>query len=40
MEEPWKEAYERGQNTPISLEAISEYYSALGPNEQEIAGTR
>jgi uncharacterized phage-associated protein len=33
MEAPWKEAYEQGQNTPISLERMSEFYSSLGPNE-------
>lgn len=35
MEEPWKEAYACGQNTNISLEKISEYYSSLGAHEQE-----
>lgn len=29
MEDPWKEAYQRGQNTEISLETVSEYYSSL-----------
>ena len=33
MEAPWKEAYAEGQNTEISLERISEYYSSLRPNE-------
>jgi uncharacterized phage-associated protein len=31
MEEPWKLAFDQGQNTVISLESISEYYSSLGP---------
>lgn len=34
MEDPWKEAYAKGQNTLISPEAMAEYYSSLGPNEQ------
>jgi len=29
MEDPWKTAYARGQNT----EVLSEYYSSLGANE-------
>ena len=29
MEDPWKEAYSQGQNTEISLESISEYYSTI-----------
>lgn len=29
MELPWREAFEKGQNTEISLESISEYYSTL-----------
>jgi uncharacterized phage-associated protein len=33
MESPWKEAYEKGQNTPISLETVSEFYSSLAPAE-------
>lgn len=33
MEAPWKEAYARGQNSVISLECISEYYSSLRPDE-------
>ena len=33
MEAPWKEAFANGQNTAISLERISEYYSTLEPNE-------
>lgn len=33
MEDPWAEAHALGQNTPISLERISEYYSSLSPNE-------
>jgi uncharacterized phage-associated protein len=35
MEDPWKEAYAPCQNTEISLERISEYYSTLSPDEQE-----
>lgn len=35
MEDPWKEAYEQAQNTEISLERISEYYSTIDPNEPE-----
>lgn len=31
MEEPWKNAYSAGQNTEITPEALSEYYSSLGP---------
>lgn len=31
LEEPWKEAYATCQNTVISLERISEYYSSLRP---------
>lgn len=34
MEAPWKEAFAICQNTEISLERISEYYSSLRPNEQ------
>lgn len=34
LEDPWKAAFEQGQNTEISLELISEYYSSLGPDEQ------
>lgn len=29
MEAPWKEAYQQGQNTPISLERMSEFYSTI-----------
>jgi len=29
MEKPWDEAFTQGQNTTISLETISEYYSTL-----------
>lgn len=32
MERPWKEAWERGRNTEISLETMSEYYSTLAAN--------
>ena len=34
MEAPWKEARARGQNSEISLERISEYYSSLEPDGQ------
>ena len=34
MELPWIEAYQQGQNTPISLETISEYYSTLPSDAQ------
>lgn len=34
LEDPWRVAYEKGQNTEISLELISEYYSSLGPDEK------
>ena len=38
MEAPWKEAFAQGQNTVISLERMSEFYSSLAPtaypNEQ------
>lgn len=33
MEDPWKLAYEKGQNTVITPEVMSEYYSSLGPND-------
>jgi uncharacterized phage-associated protein len=33
MEDPWKNAYEQGQNTEIRPEALSEYYSSLGPED-------
>lgn len=33
MEAPWKEAYQQGQNTEISLERMSEYYSTIEPHE-------
>jgi uncharacterized phage-associated protein len=29
MEDPWMEAYAKGQNTEISLESMAEYYSSL-----------
>jgi uncharacterized phage-associated protein len=32
MEPPWKKAYANAQNTEISLEDISEYYSTIEPN--------
>lgn len=31
MEDPWKEAWARGQNTEITPEALSEYYSSIEP---------
>lgn len=33
MEEPWKEARAKGQNSEISLETISEYYSTISPSD-------
>jgi uncharacterized phage-associated protein len=36
MEDPWKEAWARGENTIITKEALAEYYSSLeSPSEQE-----
>jgi uncharacterized phage-associated protein len=32
MESPWKNAYAQAQNTEISLEDISEYYSTIEPD--------
>jgi uncharacterized phage-associated protein len=32
LEDPWREAYEQGQNTEISLERMSEYYSTIEPD--------
>jgi uncharacterized phage-associated protein len=37
MEDPWKDAYEQGQNTEITLEAIAEYYSSLPPADEQTA---
>jgi len=34
MEDPWKDAYGQGQNTPITPAAMAEYYSTLAPDEQ------
>lgn len=31
MEDPWKDAYAKGQNSVIPLEAMSEYYSSIRP---------
>ncbi len=31
MEDPWKDAYKRGQNSEISLELMSEFYSSIEP---------
>ncbi|MBL0769839.1 DUF4065 domain-containing protein [Sphingopyxis sp. DHUNG17] len=33
MEDPWKDAYAKAQNTEITPYALMEYYSALGPND-------
>lgn len=33
MEDPWKNAYGECQNTEITPEALSEYYSSLAPSE-------
>lgn len=35
MEDPWKEAYARGQNNEITPEALSEYYASLGPDDAD-----
>lgn len=35
MESPWKEAREQGQNTEITLDRMSEYYSSLTADEQK-----
>lgn len=35
MESPWADAYRIGQNTEITLEKMSEYYSSLKPDEQK-----
>lgn len=34
LEDPWKDAYAQGQNSPITPEAMAEYYSSLPPDEQ------
>jgi uncharacterized phage-associated protein len=34
MERPWKEARKRGQNAPIDLEIVSEYYSTMSPDDK------
>lgn len=31
MEDPWKDAFKQGQNTEITPQAMSEYYSSLEP---------
>jgi uncharacterized phage-associated protein len=31
MEDPWKNAWANGQNTEITLESMSEYYSSIEP---------
>lgn len=33
LEQPWRTAYEAGQNTEIDLAEIAEYYSTLGPED-------
>lgn len=33
MEDPWRDAYKKGQNTEIPLEALSEYYSSIEPGD-------
>jgi uncharacterized phage-associated protein len=33
MEDPWKNAFDQGQNTEITPQAMSEYYSTLAPTE-------
>ena len=33
MEDPWKSAFAQGQNTEITPQAMSEYYSTLAPAE-------
>lgn len=35
MEDPWKDAYARGQNSEITPEVLSEYYSTLGPEDAD-----
>ncbi len=37
MEDPWRNAYALGQNTEITPEALSEYYSSLGPDDADDA---
>ena len=36
MEDPWKIAFAQGQNTTITLEAMSEYYSSLAANDAAV----
>jgi uncharacterized phage-associated protein len=31
LEDPWRNAYQQGQNTEISLELMSEFYSSIEP---------
>jgi len=38
MEDPWKDAYAQGQNTEITPEMLSEYYSSIAPNALPPAG--
>jgi len=33
MEDPWKDAYRKAQNTEITPDAMMEYYSTLGPED-------
>jgi len=36
LEDPWKHAWEQGENTIITKEALAEYYSSIGsPGEQK-----
>ena len=36
LEDPWRDAYAKGENTIISKEALAEYYSSIEPpSEQE-----
>lgn len=34
LEDPWRDAYEQGQDTEITPNALVEYYSTIEPNEQ------
>lgn len=36
LEQPWKTAYAKGQNTEIDLEEVAEYYSSIGPDEATV----
>ena len=39
MEAPWQEAYAQCQNTEITPQALSEYYSSLAANDELLTGT-